>query len=374
MAIADPNDARRYDSAEVIEELGASVAGEYHALEATMIGMVAAALRTHGPNDPATARRLARDGRRLAADLHPRSTAQAVITIAALYGSQEADRDAGANPRVRIRVSAAVMREAGSFADELSESLAGMEPGIASWMPRAYRTASGILTTQEAAHDIAARYLARGIPGKRYADGRWMPIGSYAEMVARTTIHQASIVGHTLTQMEHGLNLSSIVTALDSCRSCASNRGKVWSVDGTPAGTYTYAAVGGGTVTIEVAGPLAAASNGTHFRGPNCRCQVVTVHPGLPVTAGPEHSPTAEKERDRQRSLERDIRRWKARQAAALTDTDAAFAKRRVTESQKRMRAFLTETGRNRRGYREQLGWATGPSVPAPASPVPVSV
>jgi hypothetical protein len=361
------------DEAELVDEVGAAVGSEYHALEAAMIAAVALELR-RGTGDPMAERRLASQGQRMVNQVDPDRLAVAAVGAAARAGADAASADArpSTGRRVPVRVSMRVLRETDSLARDLSATLASLGPQASNWMPRAYRAASFMLSTQDAARGIAERYLARGVPGKRYSDGRWMPIGSYAEMVARTITHQASVVSRTLTQSELGLSFVSIVTAFDACATCAQNRGKVWSLDGTPAGLHVLESVTDGTpVTIEVAGPLADASSGSHFRGPNCRCQIATVHPGLRIMTGPPHDPFAEKQRDRQRSLERDIRRWKAREAAALDDLSAATARRRTAAAQKRMREFLAESGRNRRPYREQLDWALGPALPS-VVPTPV--
>lgn len=360
--MATPNPApRRTDQADVVEDVGAAVAAEYYAVEAVAIAAVAAALRDNGPNDPATMRRLTRQGATLAADLHPERLAARAVHAGAVSGARTASAATG----LEFTLDARVIIETGSLVDELNEALSSLNGPIAGWMPAAYRRASGFLSTQEKAEAIAQRYLASGIPGKRYANGRWMPIGSYAEMVARTVTHQAAIVGATVTQQQAGLQLCAIITAVDACASCAQNAGKVWSLDGTPAGIHTVQnAVGGGTVDIEVAGPLAAAAQG-HFRGPNCRCQIAAVQGGVPVPRGGRHDPQAEAERDRQRALERDIRRWKAREAAALDDTQRQQARAGVRRAQARMRSFIDDTGRNRRGYREQLAWQTGPALVA---------
>lgn len=364
MTAAQPQGAPGWDDAELVEELGAAVGGEYHALEVAMLVLVANELRRR-PGDPAALRNLQREGRRMVAQVDPRRIADAAVTTAGRAGVQSAGADLG----LRVTMTTGIARQMSDLAREMSESLAALHGPAAAWMPQMFRQASGLLTssTQDDQRAIASRYLANGIAGKRYANGAWMPIGSYAEMVARTVTHQAVIVGRTMTQRAHGLDLVSIVTAADACASCASNRGKVWSIDGTPGGIYTYpSAIDGSPVQVTVHGALAAASQAKHFRGPNCRCQVVAVHPGLPVVQGPRHDPVAEKQRDRQRALERDIRRWKMREAAALDDMAAATARRHVRRAQARMRAFLDETGRNRRSYREQLEWATGPRVPTP--------
>lgn len=364
--MAVPRRIPREDPEQLVEDLGAAVGAEYHAAEATMIGLVAAALRDDPTYNPRTASRLHREGQRIAESMDPRALSAAVVHTATLAGVRTAATAAGATAGPRVNVSMRVLVETDTLARELGDTLAGLADPITRWMPNAYRQAAGILSTQAKAEAIASRYLAAGVPGKRYSNGTYMPIGSYSEMVARTISHQASIVAQTLTQLDHGLSLCSILTAADCCASCAQNAGKVWSLDGTPAGTYTLVSViDGSPVTVDIAGALADAASG-HFRGPNCRCQIATVLPGLRIPSGSDHDPAAEALRDRQRALERNIRQWKARELASLTPEDEATAKRHLQAAQRRMREFINQSGRQRRGYREQLTWATGPRIPSP--------
>lgn len=351
------------DDSELVETLGAEVGAEYHALEVAMIAAVVVEVK-RGTGDPLAMFRLQDEGRALVAGVDPHGLAATTVTRATQAGIASVP-GAGMTP--------ALASTATDLSREMATTLARLGPSMAAWMPSAY-THAGILlgSTQDDAAMLASRYLARGIPGKRYANGTWMPIGSYAEMVARTISHEASITARTESMMSAGMPFASIVTAHDACASCAANRGKIWSLDGRAAGSYTVPIAGGGSRVVVVAGPISAASaRGSHFRGPNCRCQVVNYAPGAPVVKGPKHDAKAEKERDRQRALERDIRRWKYREMTALDPTEKENARRRVRAAQGRMRDFLGETGRTRRPYRESTSWASGPKSP-PIAPVSV--
>lgn len=359
---AEPVRGDEPDDAELVETLGATVGAEYHALEVAMIAAVVVEVKA-GTGDPLAMFRLQDEGRRLVAGVDPHRLADTTVATATRAGIASVP-GAGMTPPLAASAT--------NLSRELANTLARLGPPMAAWMPHAYTQAGVLLgSTQDDAAIIASRYLARGIPGKRYANGAWMPIGSYAEMVARTYSHEAQVVARTESMVAAGLPFASIVTAADACPTCAQNRGKIWSLDGRPAGSYTVPIEGGGTRVVVVAGPIAAASRGTHFRGPNCRCQVVNYTPGTGVVTGPKHDPKAEKDRDRQRALERDIRRWKYRQMTALDPTEAENARRHVRAAQGRMRDFLNNTGRARRPYRESTTWASGPR-PSAVAPIPV--
>jgi hypothetical protein len=64
--------------------------------------------------------------------------------------------------------------------------------------------------------------------------------------------------------------------------------------------------------------------------------------------------PGGYQERQQQRYLERGIRQWKRRQAAAITDRAKQIADDKVVEWDQRMTDFIEETGRRRKKEREQ--------------------
>lgn len=78
----------------------------------------------------------------------------------------------------------------------------------------------------------------------------------------------------------------------------------------------------------------------------------------IPGHTKPMHdtaNPDGYAERQQQRYIERQIRKWKRREAAALDDVAKAQAKGKVREWQHRMRNFIDETDRKRLYYREQV-------------------
>lgn len=362
---ADPAAGRLPDSdelAELIEALGAALASEYQAVEAEQIQAVADALRAGKVNDPAVLADLRRLAQAHARALAQSPTAERVVALATLEAARMTARRLG-----RDGVPGSLDAKGRALVLDLRGDLATMTANIRRWAPEAYRTASSMLTLDDRQAGVVERFLARGITARLYRNGARMPIGSYAEMVTRTIVHQAAIVGATETMLATGVGLCQIIVGNDACETCAANRGKVWSIDGTPAGPARIDTPNG-PIFVVVAGSLAGASRGSHFRGPNCRCQIVAYSPGLaqPATTWNRN---AEQARDRQRALERNIRKWKAREVAALGDEAARDARRRVRKWQAELRAHLDATGRVRNRYREQLAFAQ--PVP-PGRPVPV--
>ena len=222
-------------------------------------------------------------------------------------------------------------------------------------------TLLGVTTSRQQQAAAVQRFLAEGIPSfVDRANRRWT-IGAYAEMAGRTSVNRAYNDAGVWRMQQSGIGLVTVVRGLDSCKKCAAWAGKILSTDGTPPGPVVLErAAGAGTVTVTVAASVDQARN-AGWGHPNCRCRLVPYLPGLTVPQGDTtYDEVAEKERAEQRRLEREIRSAKRRQMAAMTDTDRAKAVREVREAQADMRGFISETGRQRQSYREQLRFSDG--------------
>lgn len=222
-------------------------------------------------------------------------------------------------------------------------------------------TLLGVTTSRVQQASAVQRFLAEGITGfVDKTDRRWT-IGAYAEMAGRTTINRAFNDAGIWRMGQSSIHLVTVVRGLDSCRKCAAWAGKILSTDGTPAGPRILPHSTADTaVTVDVAGTVEDARN-AGWNHPNCRCRLVAYSPGLTV---PQEDTTydedAEKERAKQRSLEREIRSAKRREASAMTDTDRRKAAQDIRDAQVDMREFIKDTGRNRSNWREQLHFADG--------------
>lgn len=223
------------------------------------------------------------------------------------------------------------------------------------------QTILGVTTSRQQQAAAVQRFLAEGIPAFTDRAGRRWTIGAYAEMSGRTSVNRAYNDAGVWRQQQSGLNLVTVVRGLDSCRKCAAWAGKILSTDGTPAGPVILPhQTEDRSVAVQVDGTVegARASGWGH---PNCRCRLVPYMPGLTIPqADTTYDEAAEKERAEQRSLEREIRAAKRREASAMTDTDRARAARDVRDAQHDMREFIARTGRKRQSYREQLHFADG--------------
>lgn len=363
--------------ADLIEDLGTVLAARYGEAEQQMIAEVSRRLAERLDDDGTAlvadrARvlgELRRMGQGIAADLADPEFADAVINIASVEGRAAALRRMGIGvPTGGAALTGTSANAAGQIALDLFSSLDQMSLRITRWMPDVYQrlvsqlapqVVLGTRTITQVQRATAEQFLARGVTGFTDTAGRDWKIGTYAEMATRTTVNRAWQAANIDAQQEQGINLVTIVIGLDACKVCAAHAGRVWSTDGTPAGTYRLEhAAEDRFVDVEVAGTLDQARAGG-WNHPNCRCVVVAYLPGLRIT-GSAHDPERERARDELRRLERRVRDLKRREAAAFDDVSKARYRARIRNAQRDIRDHVTDTGIMRKPYREQLAYSDG--------------
>lgn len=91
---------------------------------------------------------------------------------------------------------------------------------------------------------------------------------------------------------------------------------------------------------------------------PSCRHDLRPYIPGLTKPMTHTADPAGDAARQRQRAIERQIRKWKRRESAAIGAPEAKAARAKVREWQSEMRSHLDATGGKRLRYREQVGRA----------------
>lgn len=210
------------------------------------------------------------------------------------------------------------------------------------------RTLTGVDTRLGAAQAALDRWAMRGIAGFVDGAGRRWELETYAEMAVRTGTQRAYAEAKVDRFRGAGRSLVVVSDSPEECPLCRPWEGKVLSIDGRHVGT---------TVDGEqVVGTLSDATAAGLFH-PNCTHTVGLFVPGLsrPRAAA---APAAYSARQRQREIERHIRRWKRRQAVALSPQAEAQARAKVRGWQAEMRTHLDRTGLFRWSEREQIGRA----------------
>ena len=366
---------------ELVDAMAAAVADVYREAETALVELIARHLRA-GLDSPTAERRLA-DVRAL------RRAAQAIVAaleadagravreqLAAAYrhgwSAAVADIPERWFPRSGIGQAArAALAEIPGFAfvealaNALLADLGNVTRNILRDVDDAYRSVqaaaaarvlTGTQTRRDAAQAAWSALVARGITGFTDRAGRRWRLSSYVEMAARTNAQRAAIQGQVDRLDTLGVRLVYVSDAPQECRLCRPWEGKILRTDPGPLEVETMHATRDIPVTVTAAATLDQA-RALGFQHPNCRHSVSAYLPG--VTRVPQRTadPSGDTARQRQRELERRIRRAKEREAAALTDEARRAARRRVRAAQAALREHLAAHPELKRlRYREQIG------------------
>lgn len=220
---------------------------------------------------------------------------------------------------------------------------------------QAARALAGAQTRREATQQALSKWAAQGITGFTDESGRRWTMESYAEMSMRTATARASLDGHTRSLSRMGQHLVYVSDAPQECEWCRPYEGAILSTNGATGTVQVESATGPGSVEVEVAATLEHAREDGLFH-PNCRHSASAYLPGatsLPTDTADEQGSQA---RQQLRYLERQVRGWKKRQAAAMSPAAEAKAKRRVAEYRARIRQHVKATPAKRQRDREQVG------------------
>lgn len=318
------------------------------------------------------------------------TTVQAALDKAAEAGQGMAERDlAGrlANHPETLGVPVTNVRALEVIASDLHRVLADL-PALAlrsaldSYQQilstPAALNATGVLTRRKATQDALNGFAARGIDGFTDKAGRTWHIDTYAEMATRTGAAHALRTAYEGELIARGEDLVIVTGNTYTCRLCAPWQDKVLSLTGLyPEGVHRLpSAVGDGYVTVHVAGTLEEArAAGLHH--PNCTHSEGLYLPGAtviePGTMGIRDAETYDASQ-KQRALEREIRKQKRLLVAAITGEAESKARAAIRGYQAQIRELLAEHPKlQRKSYREAVpkpsGFHTWTRVAGPKKP-----
>lgn len=366
--------------ADLLEQAGMFVAHSYQQVEVELIRLVAKYVR-QGVDAPLTltdrlnaVQALRREALAAVDKIHEGEIAARAIAVGAQEGEAAAARQLGFLPGIAASTPIPSTSVAAStqLAVSLTNSLTDMRARISRWAPDIYQqvisryatgTLSGSFTIDQTRKQAVQAFIGQGVTGFTDQAGRNWRIGSYAEMAGRTTVKRAWQDANIDRLLAPGtdIRLGTIIGGVGVCKFCAPWIGAVVSLDGTPAGSYRLQhATEDRDVQVTVKGSIDDARR-AGWDHPNCRCTCVGYMPGLSLPQGETtYDPEAEADRDRLRALERRVRSWKRREAAALDDIEGARARRKVREAQAAIRQHVDATGVARDNRREQLAFSDG--------------
>ncbi|MDX3028274.1 phage minor capsid protein [Streptomyces scabiei] len=226
----------------------------------------------------------------------------------------------------------------------------------------------GTVTRRQASQRALDQFAQRGVTGFVDRSGRSWELASYAEMAVRSVTARAAIEGHIDALAEIDVGLVIVSDAPLECPLCRPWEGEILTLSGQsgphtiraehtiqPSGLFAPTR----TVAVHVAGSLVEARAAGLFH-PNCRHSLSAYLPGV-TTRPPHHATpgTTYADTQRQRAIERHIRAWKRREAAAMDDVARRRASVFVRKWQAAQRKHVAEhPDLHRKPAREQIGTA----------------
>ncbi|MFI9824424.1 phage minor capsid protein [Streptomyces sp. NPDC052013] len=224
----------------------------------------------------------------------------------------------------------------------------------------------GVETRRQATQNAVARFTQRGVTSFVDRSGRNWSMTTYAEMATRTAVGRAAVEAHADQLSAAGIELVMVSESPHECPKCRPWEGKILALDG-PDGSRTvevqHATEDGLTVRVDIAGTLDEARR-AGLQHPNCRHTTRAYLPGLtraPVKAAKD--PDGYAATQRQREIERHIRKHKLNAAGAVDPAAKRRAEARVRAWQEQMRGHLkAHPELMRKRYREQPGASNLPT------------
>lgn len=221
---------------------------------------------------------------------------------------------------------------------------------------------TGSATRQQAAQRALDRFADAGVSSFVDRAGRRWSIESYVEMATRTGSAQAQVAGTLDRYQADGRDLVIVSDAPQECGVCRPWEGKVLSITGaSPQGTR----LSDGAV---VAGSIAQARNAGLLHA-NCRHSLGAYIVGLTPRFGHTADPEGDRLRQQQRHLERGVRKWKRREAAALDPQAKARARRHRQQWEQALGEHVESNDLKRLRRREAIRPGEVDPPPRPSRP-----
>ncbi|KAB2384748.1 phage minor capsid protein [Actinomadura montaniterrae] len=192
------------------------------------------------------------------------------------------------------------------------------------------------------------RIASRGLVGGVDDHGRTLSLVPQVETALQTAAGNAAMDGYLDSVTAAGDDLVMVLQSAHPCPLCLPWEHRVLSVSGHTPGR-----------------PSMATARAAGLWHPRCHHQVVRYEPGVS-----EHLPHAARHKrgsyaatQRQRAIERHIREWKRREAAAMDDTARLLARRKVRHWQAALRQHIATHGLQRSRQRERVDFGHTPSI-----------
>jgi hypothetical protein len=205
---------------------------------------------------------------------------------------------------------------------------------------------NGAKTLNQAIDMATKDFLDKGINSIEYKNGARVNIASYAEMCLRTASHRATLLGEGKKRDEYGIHLIVVSAHENTCRMCEPWQGEILIDDifSHPSKEYIE--------EYKVKYKLLSEAIEKGLLHPNCRHTLTTYFPGITklpgVPDGKEAIKVYEAE-EKQRALERQIRKWKRIEAGSIDAKNVNDAVKKVKELEYQLTNHLEKNKQLRR-------------------------
>jgi GNAT superfamily N-acetyltransferase len=330
--------------------------------------------------------------RQAVADAYRSGRAAATVEVPRRYWPRDPDLAAAAAARAEVPRAAVIENLAAALVNDIGQKHSNVLRHVEDVYRTVIQRATAVSvaagqTRRQAAQHAYQRFVDQGVTSFTDVRGRRWRLSSYVEMGVRTVTQRAAVQGQTDRLQDLGVDLVLVSNSPRECPLCRPWEGKVLTITGGRRGRVQVpSAVSNGTVTVDIAGSLAEAK-AAGLQHPNCTHSVRAYLPGATrIPGGNLANPDGYEAKERQREIERQIRKWKEREQAALDPAARTTAQAKVRAWQKVMREHLAANPELKRlPYREQIGAGNLPPgarrraaptptpepTPPPPSPLP---
>lgn len=210
--------------------------------------------------------------------------------------------------------------------------------------------AAGAKTLPQAIDMATKEFLSKGINSIDYSNGRRVSITAYAEMALRTASQRATFLGEGKKRDEWGV-YTVVMSAHANCSPmCLPYQGTVMIDD-----VYTsLSKEDAAKLAKETGYVLLSEAMKNYAFHPNCRHTLATFFPGISSVPQPVDDEKAIENynaEQRQRYMERQIRKYKRLEAGTLDENTQAKYSAKVKEWQSKLREHLKANPQLRRDY-----------------------
>lgn len=201
-----------------------------------------------------------------------------------------------------------------------------------------FQLSSGAISLGKAIDKATEEFLAKGIDCIVYSNGRHVNIADYAEMALRTASHRATLLGEGSKRDELGVHLVFVSAHANACKLCLPWQGQILIDDVFSHPSKEYIA------RYKDKYKLLSNAIKAGLLHPNCRHTLATYFEGvtrLPKPQDPKIALENYNNEQRQRKLEREIRKRKRILAGIVEEGDRIEARANLRQAQKNLRDFL---------------------------------